>query len=466
MATELDRIVERILLATGDLLPETIHRLMRSLEENKTADTAVSKSLDQLLVAEKLIDETEAAELREFAQEVMQAPLIPGYTLIRKLGEGEMGAVFQAIDDQLNRPVALKILPKRLMRDRTYVERFCREAHSLTSLDHPHIVRGYQLGTADDVPFVTMELADGGSVERLIKGGKRLDVEDAVSILRSIAQALAYAHARKIVHRDIKPDNILFNRKGVVKLADLGLAQPMDEAYIPRSGGGVGTPYYMSPEQARRAPVVDGRSDLYALGASFYRILTGVVPFEGTTPAEVLQAKERGIFTPASSLNPKVPASLDQILRKLMASNPADRYQTATDLLTDLDTAGFSGRPLSFIESAAVPVPPFPVTASIRPPRSETSLPWQNDASTGNVPTPPPLARVPREVPVARRPPGSTLSKWYPSRSWSLIVAASLLGVTSLGLYQYVVRPAFFGSLQQGETRDLDFQDDQLQANG
>jgi serine/threonine-protein kinase len=192
---------------------------------------------------------------------------------------------------------------------------------------------------------------DGISAHALLSKLGHLAVGDAVHLGLDVARALEHAHSRNIIHRDIKPDNILIARSGLAKLTDFGLAKRTDEAsHLTAARQGFGTSYYMPYEQALNAKQADGRSDIYALGATLYHLLTGAVPFAGENHLEVVEKKGIGQFAPASSLNPEVPAALDRVLAKMLAKNPADRYQTASELIVDMERSGLSAALPSFAD--------------------------------------------------------------------------------------------------------------------
>lgn len=263
------------------------------------------------------------------------------FRVLRRLGEGGMGSVYLAFHEKLNRQVAIKVLSDQLTaKDATYLERFYREARSSTSLNHPSIVRGLALGQDPRTGkhFLVLEYVDGFSAHELLDRFGRLSVGDAVHIILDIARALEHAHSRSVIHRDIKPDNILITRSGVAKLADLGLAKRTDESSTLTSANlAFGTPYYMPYEQAMNARNADGRSDIFALGATFYHLLTGEVPFPGENHTVLTEKKALGEFVTASLLNTSIPRVLDQILAKMLAREPTDRYQTASELIVDLE---------------------------------------------------------------------------------------------------------------------------------
>jgi eukaryotic-like serine/threonine-protein kinase len=262
------------------------------------------------------------------------------YRLLRRLGEGGMGAVYLGYEVNGGRQVALKILNDALIGNQGYVDRFYREARSGRLLDHPHIVRTYDVGQdrATSKHYLVMEYVDGPSAQALMAQRGPLPVGDAVHLALQMARALEHAHSRNIIHRDIKPDNILLTRSGVAKLGDMGLAKRTDDPnHLTVARQGFGTTAYMPYEQAVSARSADHRSDLYALGATLYHLLTGQVPFPGENHLEVVEKKKQGWFRPASSLAAEVPPALDAILARMLACLPRDRYQTASELIIDLE---------------------------------------------------------------------------------------------------------------------------------
>jgi serine/threonine-protein kinase len=264
-----------------------------------------------------------------------------------------MGFVFLGYHETEDRQVAIKVLADHLVSNQAFVERFCREAHSGSLLNHPNIVRTLSVGQDEGSGkhYLVLEYVDGVNARTVLEGSKRLAVGDAVHIALDIARALEHAHSRGIVHRDIKPDNILITRSGVAKLADMGLAKRVDEtSHLTAARQGFGTPHYMPYEQAVNARRVDGRSDIYALGATLYHLVTGEVPFFAATHLEVIEKKGIGTFTPASVLNPEVPPVLDEILERMLARDPWDRYQTASELIIDLERSRLASPVLSFAD--------------------------------------------------------------------------------------------------------------------
>ena len=275
------------------------------------------------------------------------------YQLIKKLGEGAMGAVYKAHQASFDRVVALKILFAHVAKNQKLVNRFEREARVMFELDHPNIVTSHGTGCAEGCHYVAMEYISGQSVQKWMTQLGKLPVGDALRIAIDCAKALSYAHAKNVIHRDIKPDNILLTNTGIVKVADLGMVKTTDDDMsLTQTGHAVGTPWYMPLEQARNAKTIDGRSDIYALGCTLYAMLTGHPPFIGETLVDVIKAKEHGTFAPARQFNPNVPERLDLILAKMTAKLPKYRYETCDDLIKDLEGLELANKELSFLSAA------------------------------------------------------------------------------------------------------------------
>jgi serine/threonine-protein kinase len=265
--------------------------------------------------------------------------VIGGVHLLRPIGDGAMSAVYLGFDPKRLRPVAVKVLADHLATSRDFVARFLREARFSERLAHPNLIRGLGHGHDREANrhYLTLEYIDGPNALAVVSREGRLPVPVAVRIGIDIAQALRFLHARNLIHRDVKPDNILLGPDGTAKLGDLGLTRKRTaDGHSPPAQQGVGTPHYMPHEQSVDGDMVDGRSDLFALGATLYHLLTGVVPFTGNSPEQLVAEKARGVFPPAREVCPDIPAELDDILARTLARRPADRFQTAGDLVTAL----------------------------------------------------------------------------------------------------------------------------------
>ena len=273
------------------------------------------------------------------------------YELDGVVGRGGMAEVYRARDIRLDRIVAIKTLRADLARDPIFQARFRREAQSAASLNHPSIVAVYDTGedmaTGVPVPYIVMEYVDGRTVRDLLQEGHRLLPERTLEIIDGVLRALDYSHEAGIVHRDIKPGNVMVTRNGDIKVMDFGIARAMSDAQstMTQTAQVIGTAQYLSPEQAR-GERVDARSDLYSAGCLLYELLTGRPPFTGDSPVAIAYQHVRENPVPPSRVDPDVPAWADAIVLKAMAKSPDDRYQSAADMRADLQRAA-SGMPVS-----------------------------------------------------------------------------------------------------------------------
>jgi tRNA A-37 threonylcarbamoyl transferase component Bud32 len=315
-----------------------------------------------------------------------KATRLGDFQLVKKLGQGGMGEVYLAKQISLDRKVAVKTLSKELAKKEDFVQRFLRESRAMAKLQHPNAVQVFAADSHRGIYYAAIEYIDGQSMQDWMNDLGRLSVGDALHVTLVCAQALQEAHGLNLIHRDIKPDNILVTQKGIVKVADFGLAKVIDEdVSMTQSGHGLGTPLYMAPEQARDAKNVDSRTDIYALGATLYYFLTGELPFSGTTMIELITAKEEGTFTAARKLQPDVPERLDLMIDKMLVKNPAHRYASCKELIADLSSLkldspslGFIDAPDKAVRSAAVasqPAAPKPAAQPTPAPAKTKSAP-------------------------------------------------------------------------------------------
>jgi eukaryotic-like serine/threonine-protein kinase len=256
------------------------------------------------------------------------------YKIIRKLGSGGMANVYLAEDQELGRRVAIKILNERHANDDQFVERFRREAKNAAGLSHPNIVAIYDRGEAEGTYYIAMEYLDGRSLKELIIARGPAPVHVAIDYARKILDALRFAHRNGIVHRDIKPHNVIVDAEGRVKVTDFGIARA-GASQMTEVGSIIGTAQYLSPEQAKGAPV-DQTSDLYSVGIVLYELLTGKVPFTGDSPVEIAMKHISAIPEPPSSLRPDVPEDLDLIVLRALGKTPEERYPSAEEMDKDL----------------------------------------------------------------------------------------------------------------------------------
>ncbi|MFH0911487.1 MAG: serine/threonine-protein kinase [Planctomycetota bacterium] len=261
---------------------------------------------------------------------------IGGYRIERKLGQGAMGTVYLARQLSLDRPVALKILDERFSRDSVYVERFEREALACARFVHFNVVQVYDFGHRERLYYIVSEYVDGATVQDLINKNGALSPERATEIVLQSACAIAAAQEADIIHRDVKPDNIMIARDGIVKVADFGLAKLTQEGASVTQTGVIGTPFYMSPEQAQGG-TADSRSDIYSLGVTFFHMLTGQVPFIGENVLSVLLQHVSGERPDPTAINPAVPRIVSDVVLRMMAREPARRYAAPQELVRALE---------------------------------------------------------------------------------------------------------------------------------
>jgi len=270
---------------------------------------------------------------------------IAGYKLETRLGQGAMGVVYRATQASIGRPVALKVLRPKLAKNKTYVARFMREARSAARVEHPNIVAAYDVGQSEEgYHYFAMEFVEGDSLKRVVKKEGVLPEKRALETILGVAGGLEHASRVNMVHRDIKPENILIAEDGTPKLADFGLAKAPDDATVTQAGSVFGTPHYASPEQARGEDL-DARADIYSLGATFFHCVTGRPPFDGDTIGVVMAKHMEEPLTPPHEVNPDLSENTSQVISKMMAKDPASRYQSATELIRDLELILAGRRP-------------------------------------------------------------------------------------------------------------------------
>jgi serine/threonine-protein kinase len=313
-------------------------------------------------------------------------PVLGEFRIVRKIGEGAMGAVYEAARLDNGTTVAMKVLFPHLAKNPKLLERFYREARIMGRLEHPNIVSCYAVGEVNGWHYFAMEYVDGRSLQRWISILGKLPIGDALHVTLAVADALTYAHGLDLVHRDIKPDNLLITKDGQVKITDFGAVKLIaEDLSLTQTGHGIGTPCYMPLEQARNAKDADGRSDIYALGCTLYCSLTGQPPFTGATLVELIQAKDLGRFTPARRSNPEVPERLDLIIDKMVAKALRYRYRSCAEVIKDIKALGLDNSSLSFIAPNSVSVTPLPRTGLKTPPPAQagTSTVSPNETLTG-----------------------------------------------------------------------------------
>ena len=254
------------------------------------------------------------------------------YELIEKIGDGGMAVVYKAKDRLLNRFVAIKILKPEFIKDPKFIDSFRRESQAAAGLSHPNIVSVFDVGKEGNIYYIVMEVLEGDTLSDIIRREGHLSEMRAIDIAKQIAQALSSAHKKNIIHRDVKPHNILMSEDGTAKIADFGIAKAVNSGTIVNNTSTVmGSVHYLSPEQARGG-YVDARSDIYSLGIVLYEMLTGNVPFDGDNPVSVAMMHMNEAVPPPSRINPSVSPALDKVVLKATAKHQPDRYKSADEM--------------------------------------------------------------------------------------------------------------------------------------
>ncbi len=318
----------------------TDDELRHSLDELHSRRQVSPVILKDLMIELGYITSSQAERLKEDVKETKAAvKKIPGYKILGKLGAGAMAVVYKGKQLSLNRTVAIKVLPKRFSENPEYVERFYKEGQAAGKLNHPNIVQAIDVGEAGGYHYFVMEYVEGKTIADDLAAGKVFSEADALDIIIQVAHALAHAHACSLIHRDVKPKNIMISTTGTVKLADMGLARETTdiEAAQSEAGKAYGTPYYIAPEQIRGKIDIDGRADIYGLGATLYHMLTGRVPFMAEDSADVMRKHLREKLVPPDHINTSLSAGVSEVVEIMMAKRREDRYQNIEELLVDLE---------------------------------------------------------------------------------------------------------------------------------
>ena len=333
--TNLDTLVGRLVVDQGLATPEEVQHCRELALQMEDPN---QRSLTHALVRNEYVTKRQIARLRQIIEAERSDQKIPGYKVVGKVGAGAMATVFKARQLSLDRTVAIKILPKKFSSNPQFIERFYAEGRAAAQLNHPNIVQAFDVGKSGEYHFFVMEYVEGRTVYDDIVKHKRFAEPEAIEIIIQVAEALLHAHERGLIHRDVKPKNIMIAREGVAKLADMGLARAISdkEAAEAEAGKAFGTPYYISPEQIRGEKVVGPPADIYSLGATLYHMVTGSVPFEGKNPSAVMHKHLKAELVAPDHVNPKLGAGISEVIEMMMAKRPQDRYQSCKDLLVDL----------------------------------------------------------------------------------------------------------------------------------
>lgn len=333
--TQLGRLaLERNLVTEDEFRTAESHRRQISVNGG-------SMPLADVMVDLGFLTRTQLARLQGNSEDSGGRPAqqIPGYQLQKKIGAGAMAVVYRAKQVSLDRTVAIKVLPKRLSKNAEFVERFYREGKAAAALNHNNIVQAIDVGESAGFHYFVMEYVEGCTVYDELAAGKIYTEREAIHIVAQVAEALLHAHERDIIHRDVKPKNLMLTKDRVAKLADMGLARAASdvEAAMAEAGRAYGTPYYISPEQIRGEVSIDQRADIYSLGATFYHMVTGRVPYEGPTPSAVMHKHLKEPLTPPDHLNTRLTSGCAAAIEMMLAKSRDERYMNCREILTDLD---------------------------------------------------------------------------------------------------------------------------------
>lgn len=341
--TNFGRVAVEQGLCTDEELKKAVAKLKSRPADNQT-------TLGQVMIDLNMVTKAQADRIRTNIKDSKGTAVhqIPGYQILGKLGAGAMAIVYKAKQLSLDRTVAIKVLPKRFTENPDYVERFYKEGRAAAKLNHNNIVQAFDVGEAGGYHYFVMEYVEGKTLYDDLSAGKVFKEPEAIEIIIQVANALAHAHARNLIHRDVKPKNIMINSSGVVKLADMGLARETTDirAAQTEAGRAYGTPYYIAPEQIRGEVNIDGRADIYALGATLYHMVTSRVPFEAPNPSDVMRKHLREPLVPPDHINTSLSAGISEVIEVMMAKNRDERYSNVQDLLMDLNAVRNGESPL------------------------------------------------------------------------------------------------------------------------
>ena len=340
-----DTMLGKLIVDTGLVTPKELNECQSLLQD--AGGNTTGHTLADILVNHQYATRRQIQRLQTDFDTRKSTQRIEGYKIIRKLGSGAMATVFLAKQESLDRPVAIKVLPKKFSENNDFIQRFYKEGQAAAKLNDANIVQAYDVGKSGDYHYFVMEYVDGETVyDQIVERGK-LSEQESLPIIRQVAKALQHAHQRGFIHRDIKPKNIMISKTGDVKLADLGLARAVNDSVAAEAEAGraYGTPYYISPEQIRGEREITPAADIYGLGATLYHMVTGNVPFSGKNPSDVMHRHLKQELTPPDHLNDTLSAGFSQVIEMMMAKDISQRYQNASDLLEDLTAVENGGQP-------------------------------------------------------------------------------------------------------------------------
>jgi serine/threonine-protein kinase len=334
---DIDKPVVKLALEKKLIYKEQLERSIEMVK--KSRKIGLQTTIEEVLVKQGLISETKMQELQEINQMVDGGKLFGTYRLGRLIGQGGMGKVYEAVHEIMGRNVAIKVINAKFTEDKNNATRFYQEIRALSKLSHPNIVMIYEAGMVNRRHYYAMEYLTGPSLRDYVDASKGLNEKDALKIIRATAKALAHAHSRSIVHRDVKPENIIFDENGAPKLTDFGLVMHYDADHmtLTQEGMMVGSFYYTSPEQIDGQRDIDARSDIYSLGATLYYALTGHTVYDGNSPQEILTKHLKGRYLSPRLHNPRISRRCVRIIKKMIAVRREKRFQSMDAVVNAID---------------------------------------------------------------------------------------------------------------------------------
>ncbi len=338
MAASTEARFEQYVLEHGLATEEELRESRRLL--NRAAMDGRNLSVADALVQAGCLTPSQARRVRQALKEETLSPriTIPGVELLEKIGRGSQAVVYKGRQLSMDRVVAVKIMASEASREAAARDRFLDEARAAARLSHNNIVQAYDAGESEGHVYFLMELVDPPRTvaDLLEERGGPVGEDEALRIIVQVAEALAHAHSRGFIHRDVKPKNIMLTADGVAKLADMGLARQIGDGTFEEIGKAFGTPYYIAPEQVVGNPDIDFRADIYSLGATFYEMLCGRPPFKAKTPQQIMQKHVKGRLVPPDHVNPDLSSGVSEVVELMMSKRPEDRYKSTENLLLDL----------------------------------------------------------------------------------------------------------------------------------
>ena len=347
-ATNYDTVFGKMAVEQGLCTGEELKHCVEEVEAQRKTNPVM---LPDVMIQRGFVTTSQVQRLKNSIKDSkvrVSSHHIPGYQILDKIGAGAMAVVYKAKQLSLNRIVAIKVLPKRFTQNPEYVERFYKEGQAAGKLNNQHIVQAVDVGEAGGYHYFVMEFVEGKTLYDDLSKGKVFGEQEAIDIVIQVAEALKHAHSVGLIHRDVKPKNIMINKENIVKLADMGLARETTdiEAAKTEKGKAYGTPYYISPEQIRGEMDIDERADIYGLGATFYHLVTGRVPYMAEDPVEVMKKHLRDELIPPDHINTSLSSGVSEVIEVMMAKDKAERYSNIDELMSDLKAVRAGDAPM------------------------------------------------------------------------------------------------------------------------